>query len=342
MLKRISKYIGFLLLFYTILCLATPFNTALRNRSIKNQINYLSGILDKGYDDSIQNRYPEGKLFSNALLALSTIEFCGNNGIVENKYVEIIDNCIKRIQSKKTLETFNPNIQPQYGIFYNGWSNFVYSTYQKSPLFEQSAIQEEVRKESIAITERITQTLKDSIRILDSYIAAQWPADNLIAMISFSNDSLRQNWLDGLVDASEHPDRMIFHSTSDKSEVRGSSSALITYSLQEIGYKNIDAYNEILRDNFVDEFLGVELVKENQNGSNESDYDSGPVVFGYGASATIMNIKTQASLHSSKAKFTYAAMNFISAPIHCFETKYYLFKQEPMFDLFMLWSSVEL
>ena len=72
------------------------------------------------------------------------------------------------------------------------------------------------------------------------------------------------------------------------------------------------------------------------------DVDSGPVVLGYGASATIMNIKAQASLKSSKAKRTWAAMNIIGLPVNIFNRKFYIFKKEPMLDLFMLWGSVEL
>ena len=72
------------------------------------------------------------------------------------------------------------------------------------------------------------------------------------------------------------------------------------------------------------------------------DVDSGPVLFGYGASATIMNIKTQASLKKPNAKITWAAIHLISLPINIFEKKYLILKKEPMLDFFMLWSSTEL
>lgn len=90
------------------------------------------------------------------------------------------------------------------------------------------------------------------------------------------------------------------------------------------------------------QYCGLQLVKENENGSNDSDYDSGPVIFGYGAAATIMNIKTQASLGDKNSTITWAFFNLISLPVNIFQSKYYLFQQEPMFDLFMLWSAVEM
>ncbi len=342
MLKKILKYIGSLVLVYVLLCLATPFNKTLRNRSVKNQINYLSQILDNAYDDKLQNQFPEGKIFSNALLALSIIDYCEKNDNADQNYSRIVDNCIKRIQSESALEIFNPNIKPKYGMFYNGWSNYVFTSYMQSELFQLSQIPKMVIEESKIIEDRLIATLNDSLRILDSYVDASWPADNLIGTSSFSDKDLQQKWIKTILEASTHPSGLIHHSSSKKSKIRGSSSAMIIFSLNACGFKDINAYNDKFKNIFIDEYLGVQLVQENENGSNDMDVDSGPVVFGYGASATIMNIKTQGSLGNPKSKFTWAAMNLIALPINIFKKKYYLMKKEPMLDLFMLWGSTEL
>lgn len=339
---KILKYTGIILLTYGFLCLSTPFIGFLKNRSIRNQINYLSSIIDEGYDDTLQNRFPEGKLFSNAILALSTIEFCNQNKEYDKKYAAIVDNCIRRIQSEKTSQIFNSNLSPKYGIFFNGWSNLVYSNYKSSPLFTFSELQINVKEASTIIEERINKTQTDSLRILDSYHEAKWPADNLIAITSMSNESLKKNWTKVLFEHSNHKSGLINHFDSDPSKIRGSSSAMITYCLGKSKFDNIKKYNELYKTIFIDEYLGVQLVKENEDGSNLMDVDSGPVVFGYGASATIMNIKTQASLGSNKSKITWALMNTIALPINIFNKKYYLMKKEPMYDLFMLWGSTEL
>ena len=181
MINKTLKRIGIAILVYVFLCLITPFNKVLRNRSIKNQINYLSNILDRGYDDEMQRRFPEGKLFSNALLALSTIEYCERNGKAHEKHAKIVDNCIIRIQTKRALGIFNPNIEPKYGMFYNGWSNYVYSSYIKSSLFNYSRIKDNVTEQKRIIESRLKSTQNDSLRILDTYSEANWPADNLIA-----------------------------------------------------------------------------------------------------------------------------------------------------------------
>ena len=342
MIKKTLKYSGILFLAYTILCLLTPFNKTLLNRSIKNQINYLSKIIDNGYDDKLQNRFPEGKLFSNALLALSTIEFCNRNDSIDESYAEIVDNCIRRIQSDTSLEVFDPSLKLKYGMFYQGWSNLVYTTYIKSDLFQFSKISELVILHSNKIESTLNEIQSDSLSILDTYQESNWPADNLIGISTIENDSLKKQWINLIRQTSQHKSGLIHHYGSSTNTIRGSSSAMITYSLNKSGYIDIEAYNDKFQNIFVDSYLGIQLVMENEDGSNDMDFDSGPVVLGYGASATVMNIKTQSTLMKSNAKITWAAMNLISMPINIFSKKYFIFKQEPMFDLFMLWSSTEL
>lgn len=342
MINKIFKYIGFILLTYMLLCLITPFNKTLRNRSIKNQINYLSNILDKGYDDKLQERFPEGKLFSNCLLALSIIEFCDKNGFLDKKYASIVDSCISRIQSNKATRIFESNLQPKYGAFYQGWSNLVYSTYAKSKLIDSSEIRQDVVEMLSKFESNIESIQSDSLRIIETYTESNWPADNLIGIASIKNDSLKSKWITLLINRSTHSSGLIHHSGSDTNIIRGSSSAMITYCLKKSGYEEIEKYNNKFEEVFIDTFLGIQLVKENEDGSNEMDIDSGPILFGYGASATIMNIKTQASLKNSNSKITWATMNLISLPINIFGKKHLILKKEPMLDLFMLWSSTEL
>lgn len=342
MIKRTLKYFGMVILMYCFLCFITPFNTFLRNRSIQSQINYLSHILNKGYDDDLQKRFPEGKLFSNSLLALSTIEFCDKNKISNKKYANIVDNCIQRILSKEAQRIFNPDIKPEYGMFYNGWSNYVFSTYMKSKLFNFSRLQSGIREQFEIIEARIVLTQKDSLRILDSYDRSNWPADNFIGMISLKEKELKEKWINKIFITAKHKSGLIHHSGSDEYLIRGSSSAMITFCLNEIGYSKLEEYSDQFNEIFVDNYFGVQLVKENEDGTSEMDFDSGPVLFGYGSAATIMNIKTQASLGNSAAKFTYGAMNVISIPVNIFQKKYHLFKKEPMLDLFMLWGCTEI
>ncbi|MEM9548824.1 MAG: hypothetical protein AAGA77_22760 [Bacteroidota bacterium] len=311
MIKKIIRYIGLLVMGYLLICLITPFNSFLKNRSIEHQITFLSELLDEGYDVQLQNRYPEGKLFSNAILALSVIDYCNRNYKVDERYQTIVDNCIRRIQSSETLHPFNSTMSPAYGMFYNGWVSYVCSEYQKSKLFKTSKLKIEITELTDSIEKRLVLAQEPDLRILDTYAGANWPADNLIGLISLKNDTLKQQWMHKLFQTAKHDSGLIHHSGFDYATIRGSSSAMITFCLNKLNYERIEAYNRTYKEAFVDEFMGIQLVNENIDGSNEMDVDSGPVIFGYGASATIMNIKTQASFRCNHAKYTWAAMNMI-------------------------------
>ncbi len=339
MIKKAVKYVFLFLMLYAFLCFLTPYNGYLKSRSIKNQISYLSGIIDDGYDDILQQRFPEGKVFSNALLALSVIEYTRNYSVKEEGYAHIVDNCIKRLVSKSTRKIFHENIEPKYGIFYTAWTNLVMQEYKDSPLFSLSTIQEEIAMKVETLSSRIIETQTDSLRILDTYAGTNWPADNLVAMTSIASGEIQASWLQLLLDTGTHPSGLIHHVGSNPSELRGSSQALISYFLHKMQYKEMESYYVSYQEKFVDNYLGIQLVKEHEDGSSEEDYDSGPIIFGYGASATIMQIKTDAVYSGNKR--TWAVMNLIGLPFHLFGKKYYLFKQEAMFDLFMLWASVE-
>jgi len=339
---KFFKYLIFILLAYFVICIATPFNKSLRHRSIENQINYLAQILEKGYDDQLQSRYPEGKVFSNALLALSIIEHCNKTDNVHSEYAQTVDNCIRRLLSKNSLKNFHAHIKPPYGMFYNGWVNHVLVSYSRSSLFQFSEMQKEILSTSQMIESRFLSAQKDSIKLLDSYADSHWPADNLMGILSIQDSIIGRLWLEKILSETDHPKKLINHAGDHQSIVRGSSSALMTYCLIKTLYPDVIQYNDRFKETFVDQYFGIQLVKENENGSNDSDYDSGPVIFGYGAAATIMNMKTQASLGDKNSKITWAFMNTISLPINLFQSKYYLFKAEPMFDLFMHWAAVEL
>lgn len=325
-----------------LVCLITPYSETLRNRSIRNQISYIDEIMKNEFDDTLQKRFPEGKVFSNAIFSLAVIEFCEKNKNCTNKYAEIIDSNIKRILSKTALQPFNANMNPKYGIFYNGWTQFVLKNYQNSDLFKYSKIKYKVKNQYSIIEQRLLTEQYDSLRILDSYLGSNWPADNFIGLLTIEDENIREKWINKIFETSEHESGLVNHAGSQKGTIRGSSQAMITYCLNEVGYNKIEDYNKDFKNILVDEYLNIQLVKENEDGSNTMDVDSGPVVFGYGASATIMNIKAQASINNGKHKFTWAAMNTISCPINVLGKKYYLLKKEPMFDIFMLWGSVGL
>ena len=252
MIKKAVKYFLLSLLVYSALAILTPFSSFLTHRSIQNQISYLSKTLDKGADIKLQNKFPEGKVFSNALLALSIIEYAENNTTKNEEQSPLVDRCISRLLSNQALRTFDSYMTPKYGMFYNGWTLHVLSEYRKSPLYNYSTIKELVSTNIDTIQNRLISTQLDSMRILESYSGSYWPADNLIGLISVANDTIQKQWLSTMLEATDHPSSLIHHTGSNKSIIRGSSQALTTYCLTELGHLDIVDYYRTYEKYFID------------------------------------------------------------------------------------------
>ncbi len=180
--------------------------------------------------------------------------------------------------------------------------------------------------------------------MIDSYSGSVWPADNIVCIASLSDQYilLKQIWIQKLIDNSHSELNLINHFNSNTTEVRGSSQALILYFLNQIDSNEEATMSSTFLTNFIDEYLGILLVKEHFDGIGGDDIDSGPILFGYGSVATIVNIKYQASKGNWKAKNTWGLLNMIGVPVNLFGNKYYLFKQQLMYDIFMLWTAVDL
>jgi len=346
-LARLKKIIKFLFIGFSFYCLInfiTPFNSYLKNRSIENQIEYIQSKFEKGEDNVLQRRFPEGKVFGNALFALSIIEY-QNNSTVTEKNTRYIDRAINELLSPASKSTFPENLNPPYGSFYNGWVNFVLKSYIESSGFNESAIQKLVLEQHSILTNNLVEAQSDSLRLLESYHGSSWPADNLVAIASLpiEHDSLRKEWYNLLLSQSDDADTLIHHVTGQEAKVRGASQALMIYLTHSFDPEKAIEQNAHFNDRYVDSPLRISLVREFPRGDKSgSDLDSGPLIFGYGSSASIMNIKTQASLHNSTAKYSYGFYNMISMPYNLLGKKYHLFKKEIMFDIFMLWGAVEI
>lgn len=343
-IKKIAKYLFLGFCFYSFINFIIPFNSYLKKRSIENQIEYIQSRFEKGEDNLLQRRFPEGKVFGNALFALSIIEY-QNKSTVNEKHTRYIDRAIKEILSPEAKAIFHENLNPTYGAFYNGWVNLVLKSYIESIGFKHSAIQDLVKEQHRILTNQLITAHKDSLQIIETYNGSSWPADNVVAIASLpeEHDSIKQEWYDLILSQSNDPDNLIYHVTGQESKIRGASQALIIYLTNSFNARIAEEQNALFQERLVNNPLNVSLVREHPRGDNSgSDVDSGPVIFGYGSSASIMNIKTQAALKKSTAKYSYGFFNMISIPYNLFGKKYHLAKKEIMFDIFMLWGAVEI
>ena len=246
--------------------------------------------------------------------------------------------------SERSKRTFDDSLNPKFGAFYNGWINIVLKTYKQSSIFPQSSIQDLVDSNYHQLSNRIIDSVADSLNYMETYSGGIWPADNLVCIASLSDelDSFKIEWVNTLLYKTETSSGLFYHVNSKKEEIRGSSQALSLYFLNQIHPTLAKRENEVFKKLLINKVMGIQLVHEHLQPSTKGmDIDSGPVLFTYGSVATIMNTKTQAAFRQD-SKLTWGFLNMLGLPISTFRYKYYLFKQELMFDIFMLWCCVEI
>lgn len=341
MFAKTIKYILIFSVVYVILNGITPFIPYLKSRSIENQISYLKERIEKGEDANQQQFYPEGKLFSNAILVLSIIEWESAKGKINQSNVQFIDSTIIKLLSQETKENFHEFMEPKFGAFYLGWANFVMKKYIESKIFKFSNNQDYILSQHQVLSDTIIKafTIKT---IIDTYEGGgAWPADNLACLASINDTLIIKNWTKFILNYSKANNDNLPHKFAETLESRGSSLALMTYFINHFDKELAEKQNEKLKANFLNRKLGINFIKENKSG-DFSDADSGPVIFKIGSVATIMNIKTQNELNKHNQSVTWASLNIAGLPINLFGQKYFLFKKVFMFDVFMLWTSIDL
>jgi len=332
-IKIVFSVIGFVLL----LNFLTPQFDFLLKRSIKNQISYLEDKFEKRLGNQLQKQYPEGELFSNLIFALSIIEYSEyKNGLSP----EIVEKLIFTSVSDEAKLNYRKNLPLPYGAFYNGWINYTLKKYIESDLIKNSINKERVFELYQEISDRIVLSQSESVQLLETYPNSIWPADNMVCIASLdkTHEHLKREWLTKIRQQSK--DTLINHYGRNLGEIRGSSQALINYFLIEIDSTSAKNAHQEYKERFEDRILGISFIKEYESYENAPDIDSGPIILGYGSVSTIMNSKLKSRLKEKGYATTFGFLNTLGLPINLFGKKYYLFGQEPMFDIFMLWNSV--
>lgn len=175
-------------------------------------------------DSVLQDQYPEGLIFSNAIFALSIIDYSKAKKKGQEN-AKILDRIMIRLLSKEANQSFPIDTDIKYGAFYNGWCNFVLKKYKNSPLFTYSKIKDFVIQQHDDFSEIIAHSQRDSIKILDSYSRLSWSADNIVCIASLPNkyQNLQQEWIHKLMNNSTSNLNLINHynGDGDTNEVRG-------------------------------------------------------------------------------------------------------------------------
>ncbi len=317
-----------------------------------NQLRGLQRALNENADVEMQEIYPEGYVFLNAIYALAWTSFLRHEehqAYFAEGHAEI-QKVWTKIDSGSGKSPFSKDLPMPYGAFYNGWSSYVLgSKLRLEPVSmrnEQEILQ--FRQQCDKIANAIQQTTYP-----ESYHSAAWPADVMLCVASLSihdqvfeprYTDIVKEWLQevkkkldsrGMVPHTVHPNNGLAAESA-----RGSSMALMLIFLRDIDLQFAQDQFLLFNKNFVDNQFGLTGIREYAKGeSGNGDIDSGPVILGFGGAATIVGMKTLSLYGEDESSLKVRnAVEAFGIPIQSEDHKQYLLGKLPIADAFIAWS----
>lgn len=181
-------------------------------------------------------------------------------------------------------------------MFYEGWSALLRARVMslETPVSP--------RDSSVLVTqcERLAEVLDEPDPYVDSYPGMAWPADSAAGAAALAECgriidpeylTVARRWLDRAVIIAD-PETGLLPHAADRPGVRGSSSALVTVLVRHIDSAEADRMSAQLLGAFETRIFGLlPAIREYPRGvSGRGDVDSGPVLLGVSAPASVVGI----------------------------------------------------
>lgn len=320
------------------------------------QLRHLQPRLHHGAATDMQELYPEGFVFLNALYGLAWSEVAAaapthtalhRQAVAESRWATA------QIDSEQGRSIFNEDLPLPYGAFYNGWLAYALGKQLLAEAPAERRPADVVRFRQTCA--RLAAALPDTASPFpESYYGAAWPADAAVGVAALATHDrllgpryrpLIRSWvrrvqsrLDtlGLI-----PHAVAARTGRVREGARGASQSLILVMLHDIDPAFGRQQYGLYRRYFVDSRLGLPGIREYPRGQfGLGDVDSGPVLWGIGGAASVVGRRTAqlygdtvlaAGLRNSLGAFGMASTTA--------QGRAYLFGQLPIADAFLAWGN---
>lgn len=323
------------------------------NVDLLKQLRYLERRIHEGEDEQMQQLFPEGKMFMDALYGLSWSEMAAHLDRSSALYKEAYREsywCFTQMNTDHVRNIFPENLALPYGAFYNGWSAYHMAKLlaTEDPAHHDSLLGNTFKQRCAAIDSALRHS---ATPYLESYRRNAWPADNMLCLAALSeHDKLFpplytqtiRDWV-GKVRERLDPKGLLPHKVSfidgtSLNTARGCSMSLMLCFLKSIDSSLYREQYMRYRENFLTTRFGLPGIREYTKFSfNMGDADSGPVIFGIGSSASIVGVRVLAGERAPEAVAMRNSIEAFGMSVQGGKEKEYLFGTLPMADAFIAW-----
>ncbi|MFC4375938.1 hypothetical protein ACFO5K_17700 [Nocardia halotolerans] len=320
--------------------------------SAERQLAFLRAALDAGADTAAQQQFPEGHLFLNALYGLSWIQAAHTDPSLRDDALRESRWALARMESAEGRSVFSERLQPAYGVFWAGWTNWL----QGAIISLDPSDHGEVQRFSAHSAELAKAFTAAESPFLPAYPGQAWPVDSTVAIASLRlhdklvgarHTAVIDRWLTEAQQRLDPRTGLLPHQVSPadgslSTGTRATSQAVIHRFLPEIDPAFARGQYARYRDQFLDYPGGFgPAVREYPPGvAGSGDVDSGPLIAGISLSATVV---TQGAARVNGDRALAAALGsageLLGLPLDLPNSKRYALGSIPIGDAFVVWSS---
>lgn len=328
-----------------------PVGSATEVEALHAQLTYLQSRMHAGLPNDMQKLFPEGRVFAQALYALSWCGLAQRSPSDKTLRMQALHEArwaYAELNTPRAQRQFPISTQLPLGAFYAGWRNQVLGALVAiDPL--DTALSSAFDRESTTIAAAFAAS---GSPYLESYTGQAWPADAVVALHSLrlherlhgaDHSVVIDRWVQQVLTRRD-PRNMIPHAWSaSRDEVyqsgRGSSLALMNVFLPDIDSALAAEQFDRWKSLFVMERFGVPAAREHPIGdASPGDIDSGPLILGFGPASTIVGAaackRNGDAFHATECARTVHGFGFAT----CFNGQRYIFGALPIADLFIAWG----
>ncbi|MFD4353972.1 hypothetical protein ACFWPX_15565 [Nocardia sp. NPDC058518] len=148
----------------------------------ERQLTFVRDALDNSSDTAAQELFPEGYVFSNVLYGLAWVQAAHTDSGLRDDALRESRWALARVESDEGRAVFSPRLQPAYGVFWAGWTNWLRGAILSLDHSDTSAVHQfSVHSAEIAQAFSTADT-----PFLQAYQGQAWPVDSTVAMAHFA------------------------------------------------------------------------------------------------------------------------------------------------------------
>ena len=290
--------------------------------------------------DRMQTLFPEGRLFTLALTGLTWANLADRGAVPADEARRHVRRALALAEAEATRRAFGPAGGLPRGTFYEAWTTHLRLAAAPGTAAERDSLAAGCR--------RLDRALGGPALFPDSYPGAAWPADAVVgaaalhrcAALDPGYAGAAQAWLDRVRQRVDPATGLVPHAAGSAG-ARGSSTALMVPFLAQIDPDFAAGQYLRLRRQFGTRLAAAPVVREYPHGTGgPGDVDSGPVVWGVSAPASVVGIAAARAVGDAEtAEGLRATVEMLGLPLQVSGRRRYAGGQLPVGDAFLAWAS---